>query len=429
MIQTVNDEILKSFYKIDSGAELDYQRERFCDLLKGFENTFGDSKEGHELSIFSSPGRTEICGNHTDHQNGQVLAAAINLDTIAATRINNEGVIRIQSEGYPPIRIDLNDIDTPKEEEKGRTRALVKGVLKYLKNCGYSINEGFDAYIISDVDPGSGLSSSASFEVLIGTIISGIFFDGAISKILIAKAGQYAENVFFGKPCGLMDQMACSVGSLVYIDFKKKEDPFIEPVDFILSDYNFSLAITNTGGSHSDLTNEYADVTEEMRKIATALNTDTGTLLGLKIQDIYNNIARLRQEAGDRAVLRAIHFINENERVLKLVNAIKEKDINEALRLINESGNSSYKYLQNVYVASNPKSQNVALALAITDEWLSRNNLSGASRVHGGGFAGTIQAFISSDMADTYKELMDKIYGKDSCKILKIRQQGGERII
>lgn len=402
---------------------------RFEEAKSIFEDYFG-KEEMNNLSFYSSPGRTEIGGNHTDHQHGEVLAAALDIDTIAVVRRSNSNMIRIQSEGYPPFEVDINDVDEPKPQEKGRTKALIRGVIKYLKDRNYKIAGGFDAYVTSDVEPGSGLSSSASFEVLIGTIVSGEFNDSKIEPEVIAKAGQYAENVFFGKPCGLMDQMACAIGGVVHIDFRNLDKPVVKRLDFDLLENGLSLCITNTGGSHSDLTDEYKSVTDEMKSVADILKTKTTTLLDVTADDIYTNIDVLRREAGDRAVLRALHFIDENQRVRREAEAIRLHDIELFLQLINDSGNSSYKYLQNVYVAANPRSQNVALALAVTEEFIGRTGQrqKAASRVHGGGFAGTIQTFISSDKAEEYKKLMDRIFGEDSCQIVNIRQQGGIKV-
>ncbi|MCQ2534331.1 MAG: galactokinase [Clostridia bacterium] len=402
---------------------------RFEEAKSIFEDYFGEEEMGN-LSFYSSPGRTEIGGNHTDHQHGEVLAAALDIDTIAVVRRSNSNMIRIQSEGYPPFEVDINDVDEPKPQEKGRTKALIRGVIKYLKDRDYRITGGFDAYVTSDVEPGSGLSSSASFEVLIGTIVSGEFNDSKIEPEVIAKAGQYAENLYFGKPCGLMDQMACAIGGVVHIDFRNLDKPVVKRLDFDLLENGLSLCITNTGGSHSDLTDEYKSVTDEMKSVADILKTKTTTLLDVTADDIYTNIDVLRREVGDRAVLRALHFIDENQRVRREAEAIRLHDIELFLQLINDSGNSSYKYLQNVYVAANPKSQNVALALAVTEEFIGRTDQrqKAASRVHGGGFAGTIQTFISSDKAEEYKKLMDRIFGEDSCQIVNIRQQGGIKV-
>lgn len=407
--------------------------ERFNEAIKIFEDYYGDIEE-KEISLYSSPGRTEIGGNHTDHQHGEVLAAAIDIDTIAVVRRSESktasNLIRIQSEGYPPFEVDINDVDEPKPEEKGRTKALIRGVVKYLKDNGFAITSGFDAYVTSQVEPGSGLSSSASFEVLIGAIISGEFYEEKIPATILAKAGQYAENVFFGKPCGLMDQMACAVGGVVHIDFRDASNPVIDRLEFDPEEYGLSLCITNTGGSHSDLTDEYKSVTDEMHEVARILKAPGDVLLDVTYEDILTKIDIIRREVGDRAVLRAMHFIDENERVREETEAIRSGDIEGLLKLINDSGNSSYKYLQNVYVGSDPRHQNLALALKITEEFIKREGieLMSASRVHGGGFAGTIQAFISRDKASDYKDLMDGIYGQDACQILGIRQYGGTKI-
>ena len=393
------------------------QLKRYEAAIESFVKNF-NTREG--LEIYSAPGRTEICGNHTDHQHGEVLAASINLDAIAIVKKTSGDTVRVVSGDAPLITID--DL-AKKEDEKGTTAALIKGVISTLNDEGY-VTGGFDAYITSDVLIGAGLSSSAAFETLIGTIIAGLYNNMEIDPVTIAKAGQIAENEFFGKPCGLMDQMACSVGNMVHIDFKDPADPVIEKIDFDFAKTGYSLCITDTKGSHSDLTHEYAAVPSEMKEIAKLLGHDV--LRPVTLDDILDNITELRAKAGDRAVLRAIHFVEEDARVTEGVNALKENDLQKFLKVIRASGNSSFKYLQNVYTSSDVKTQNVSIALAVSDAVLEDDE---CSRVHGGGFAGTIQAFVKNENTDKYRQAMDKIFGEGSCRILKIRKYGGIKVI
>ena len=393
------------------------QLKRYEAAIESFVKNF-NTREG--LEIYSAPGRTEICGNHTDHQHGEVLAASINLDAIAIVKKTSGDTVRVVSGDAPLITID--DL-AKKEDEKGTTAALIKGVISTLNDEGY-VTGGFDAYITSDVLIGAGLSSSAAFETLIGTIIAGLYNNMEIDPVTIAKAGQIAENEFFGKPCGLMDQMACSVGNMVHIDFKDPADPVIEKIDFDFAKTGYSLCITDTKGSHSDLTHEYAAVPSEMKEIAKLLGHDV--LRPVTLDDILDNITELRAKAGDRAVLRAIHFVEEDARVTEGVNALKENDLQKFLKVIRASGNSSFKYLQNVYTSSDVKTQNVSIALAVSDAVLEDDE---CSRVHGGGFAGTIQAFVKDENTDKYRQAMDKIFGEGSCRILKIRKYGGIKVI
>ena len=394
-----------------------YQRERYIKAISEYEKLYGEG----DADMFSAPGRSEVCGNHTDHQRGEILAASINLDAIGIISKTDDDTVRIVSDGYDEIVIKTKDI-TLKEEEKGTTTALIKGVLSKAKDQGYAIG-GFKGYITSDVLIGAGLSSSAAFETLIGTIVSYLYNDGAIDAVTIAVIGQYAENVYFGKPCGLMDQMACSVGNLVHVDFADTKDPKIEKIDYDLGSHGYSLCITDTKGSHADLTDEYAAIPEEMKSVAACFGKDV--LRGITMEDILSRIDELREKAGDRAVLRAIHFIEENERVKRCVTTLKADDTEGFLKTIKSSGDSSYKYLQNVYCNSDVSHQNVSLALAVSETLLKEN---GVCRVHGGGFAGTIQAFVKDEAVKTYMEGMNRVFGAGSCKVLKIRKYGGIRI-
>ena len=383
-------------------------------LDAGFAAAFGGAPERY----FSAPGRTEIGGNHTDHQRGRVLAAAVNLDTRAAVRVNGTNVIRILSKGYPMSQVDLTDL-TPVESEINSTPALIRGVAARFAQLGCEV-KGFDAYCESTVLPGSGLSSSAAYEVLIGTIVNHLFFDGKVSQPEIAMIGQYAENVFFGKPCGLMDQMASAVGNLVTIDFFDKDAPVIEPVNFDFASCGHALCIIDSGADHADLTDEYAAVPGEIKAVAAYFGKDV--LTQIEEADFYAAIPALRKACGDRAVMRAIHFYQENARVPQQVAALKEGDFSKFLSLVKQSGYSSYMYLQNVIPAGYKAHQDVAVALALCEHYLAGK---GAYRVHGGGFAGTVQAFVPFEILDTFKTGMDAVLGEGACHILSIRPQGG----
>ena len=374
-----------------------------------FFEIFGALPEAH----FSAPGRTEIGGNHTDHQRGRVLAAAVNLDTRAAVRRNGTGTIRIQSEGYPLCQIDLHDT-APIETERGTTAALIRGVAAWMLERGCPV-EGFDAYVTSSVLPGSGLSSSAAFEVLIGAIINGLF-GGGFTPAQLAIAGQFAENVYFGKPCGLMDQMASAVGGLVAIDFGP-ENPVVTKVDFDFSACGHALCIIDTGADHANLTGEYGSIPAEMKKIADYFGRDV--LSQVQEDAFFRHIPALRQYCSDRAVLRAIHFFEENNRVPQQVAALERGDFTAFLGLVNESGHSSWQYLQNVI--AHPQRQEMALTLALCRRLL---NSQGDCRVHGGGFAGTVQAFVPEDRLESFRSGIEAVLGPGTCHVLNIRPTG-----
>ena len=392
--------------------KLDHQLRLSLD--NGFRTAFGCEPERY----FSAPGRTEIGGNHTDHQRGRVLAGAVNLDTVAAVRPNGSTLIRILSEGYPMCQVDIADL-TPKSDEINTTMALIRGVAARFVQLGCQV-EGFDAYVTSTVLPGSGLSSSAAYEVLIGTIMNHLYFDGKVSQPEIAMIGQYAENVFFGKPCGLMDQMASAVGSMVTIDFLDKEHPVIEKVEFDFASCGHALCIIDSRASHADLTDEYAAITLELKAICGYFGKDV--LTQIPEQDFIAAIAQLRQQFGDRAVLRAYHFYKENARVPKQVAALKAGDFDAFLALVKESGYSSYMYLQNVIPAGYKEHQDVALSLSLCELYLGGR---GAYRVHGGGFAGTVQAFVPLDILDAFRSGIDAVLGEGACHVLSIRPHGG----
>ena len=409
------DDVLHKIY-IDAGR-IPYQRDRYLCALSQFEVHFGQG----DIVVFSAPGRSEIGGNHTDHQQGEVLAAAVNLDTIAMVRKTNNNYVYVLSDGYPMITVDLNFLDK-KEEEKGTTKALVKGVLYEAKKRGYAVG-GFEAYITGDVLVGAGLSSSASFETLIGTMVSGLYNGMNIPQTEIACIGQFAENEYFGKPCGLMDQMACAVGGLVHIDFKDKRNPVVEGVDFDLNQHGYSLCIIDTKGSHADLTEDYAAVPGEMKAVAAIFGKHV--LREVAKEDVFTSLNEIRRQLGDRAALRAIHFFEENERVSEEVASLQSKNVDRFLELVKASGDSSYKYLQNVYTNRDIEHQNISIALAVSEIFLKQN---GVARVHGGGFAGTIQAFVRDETVESYQKVMEEIFGKGACQVLKIRKDGGIKV-
>ena len=383
-------------------------------LDSGFAAAFGGAPERY----FSAPGRTEIGGNHTDHQRGRVLAAAVNLDTQAAVRINGANTIRILSKGYPMSTVELSQL-TPREAEINTTPALIRGVAARFAELGCPV-AGFDAYCESTVLPGSGLSSSAAYEVLIGTIINHLFFDGRVSQPEIAQIGQYAENVFFGKPCGLMDQTASAVGNLVTIDFFDKEHPVITPVAFDFAACGHALCIIDSRASHADLTDEYAAIPGEIKKVCAHFGREV--LTQIDEAEFYAAIPALRQSCGDRAVMRCIHFYQENARVPRQVAALQAGDFDEFLRLIGQSGRSSWMYLQNVIPAGYKAHQDVAVSLALCEHYLQGR---GAFRVHGGGFAGTVQAFVPFDLLDSFRAGINAALGEGACHVLSIRPQGG----
>ncbi len=387
-------------------------------LDAGFAAVFGGAPERY----FSAPGRTEISGNHTDHQRGRVLAGAVNLDTVAAVRVNGSNVIRIQSKGYPMCEICLDELE-PKESEINSTPALVRGVAARFAQLGCKVG-GFDAYCESTVLPGSGLSSSAAYEVLIGTIINHLFFEAKVSQPEIAQIGQYAENVFFGKPCGLMDQTASAVGGLVTIDFADKEHPDIRPVHFDFSTTGHALCIIDSRADHADLTDEYAAVTQELKAVCGYFGKEVMTQI--PEEEFYAAIPELRRLCGDRAVMRGIHEYNENRRVPQQVACLENGDFAGFLKLTKESGFSSWMYLQNVIPAGYVKQQAMAVALGLCEHYLQGK---GAYRVHGGGFAGTVQAFVPFEILESFRAGIDAALGEGACHVLSIRPQGGVEMV
>lgn len=395
--------------------DINVAKERYLKLLDSYCEFFG---EYTDVRVFSAPGRTEVGGNHTDHQHGRVLAGSIDLDAVAVVSQNNENKIVLKSEGYDILSVDLNDLAFNKNEE-GTTSALIRGCCNFVAERGFKIG-GFNAYVTSNVLRGSGLSSSAAFEVLICTILNALFCNNELNKVDVAVISQKAEREYFGKPCGLLDQMACSQGGFTAIDFKEPTTPVIESVDFDITAKNHVLCVVDTHGDHADLTQDYADITIECKNISNYFNKEF--LRDVCIKDFYDSIKDLRQKFGDRAVLRAIHFFNENQRAEDEKIALQRDDFERFLDLVNESGDSSYKYLQNIYSNTNVSNQGLSLALALTEMFL---NGEGASRVHGGGFAGTIQCYIPTDRIIEYKEMIDSVFGENSCQILKIRPVGG----
>ncbi len=387
-------------------------------LDNGFQAAFGRKPNRY----FSAPGRTEIGGNHTDHQRGRVLAGAVNLDTRAAVATNGTKTVRILSKGYPLCTVDLGTL-VPQKEEINTTPALVRGVCARFAELGCQV-DGFDAYCESTVLPGSGLSSSAAFEVLIGTIVNGLFFDGKVSQPEIAQIGQYAENVFFGKPCGLMDQTASAVGNLVTIDFYDKDHPVIEPVDVDFSAYGHALCIIDSQASHADLTDEYAAIPGEIKQVCAYFGKEV--LSQIPEEDFYAAIPALRKTCPDRAILRSVHFYQDNARVPQQVAALRESNFDRFLQLVKESGQSSYMYLQNVIPAGYTTHQDVAVALALCEHYLQGK---GAYRVHGGGFAGTVQAFVPFELLEEFRSGIDAALGQGACHVLSIRPQGGVEMV
>ncbi|WP_294731827.1 galactokinase family protein [uncultured Faecalibaculum sp.] len=393
------------------------ERDRYVYALNSFMEHFGDL----EVSVFTAAGRTEVSGNHTDHQHGRVLAASVNLDSIGVAA-KADDVIEVVSDAFDIAPLSTADL-TKDPAQEGTSEALIKGVYQGFVNDGYHTG-GMKAFVTSNVLAGAGLSSSASFEVLIGCILNGFYNDNTVPLPEIAKIAQYAENEYFGKPCGLMDQCACACGGLVTIDFNDPKQPVIEPIPVDFAKYGHSLCIVDTKGSHADLTDEYAAIPQEMKSVARAMGKDV--LRQVDEAAFYASLPALRKECGDRAVLRAVHFFNENRRVPDIVQALKADDFDAFLAGINASGNSSFEYLQNVFPKGADRQMEVALGLALAQQALEGT---GASRVHGGGFAGTIQAFVPDEKVPAFKELLESCFGPGSCHVLKIRKYGGHQVL
>ena len=401
------------------------QRTRILKAVDEYHKNFSEN----DISLFSSPGRSEISGNHTDHQHGMAVAAAVNLDVLCAASPNGSSNVCVISEGYEPFNVNIENLKFS-QGETGTTTSLIKGILKGMKEEGREIG-GFNCYMTSSVLQGSGLSSSAAFENALGTIVNCFFNEGKIHPTEIAKISKFAENVYFGKPSGLLDQIASSTGGLIKIDFKDPENPEVNKLDVDFEQFGTSLCIVDTKGSHADLTDEYAAITKEMKTVAEFFGKTH--LRSVNPDDFYANIPELRKKCTDRAILRALHFFNEEENVTKAVENLEKKNFQTFLHFIKASGNSSYKFLQNIYSTKYPENQNLSLALAVSDHILQNEKgaalRKGVCRVHGGGFAGTIQAFVKNDFVQTYKTEIEKVFGPGSCYILKIRPEGSVKII
>ena len=397
--------------------QLEHQKLRYVQAIEKFIDLYGNQ----EVSIYSTPGRSEVCGNHTDHQHGEVLAAAINLDIIAVVA-KDDTKIKILSDDYDIEAIHIDDL-TLRENEKESSEGLIRGILARFQQLQHKIG-GFVGYMTSDVLQGSGLSSSAAFEVMIGTILSGMYNDMKVDPVTIAKIGQYSENVFFGKPCGLMDQCACSVGSLIHIDFKDNENPIVEKINVDFPRFHHSLCIVDVHASHADLTEDYASIPEELKEVDHFFHQEY--LRDVDEKEFYEHLTEVREAVNDRAVLRAIHVFKENKRVQQAVQSLKQEDFDTFKTIVKASGESSFKYLQNIYSNHYVGQQAVSLALALSENLLGAH---GVCRVHGGGFAGTIQAFVEDDYVEAYKQGIEKYFGEGSCHILKIRKYGGMKVI
>ena len=410
------DETLTQLY----GPErLEGARARCAAVCAGFAKTFSSIPE----ALFSAPGRTELGGNHTDHQRGRVLAASVDLDVLAAAAPNQSGMLRIQSEGYPLIVVDLGEL-SPRPEEANTSAALIRGVAARLAALGCPLQgAGLDAYVVSDVPGGSGLSSSAAFEVLIGTMLNELFWGGKCTPVEIAQIGQYAENVFFGKPCGLMDQTACSVGGVVAIDFADAARPAVEQIGLDLRSAGYALCILDSGAGHADLTGEYAAITDELRAVSRYFGREV--LRQVPEADFLAALPQVRRAAGDRAVLRALHFYGEDRRAADEAEALRGGDFDRFLELVRASGRSSALYLQNVVPTGQTADQALLVALAVSERLLAGR---GAVRVHGGGFGGTAQAFVPLEMLEDFRAGIEAVLGKGSCHVLSIRPVGGVRM-
>lgn len=396
---------------------LDYQIKRYEQAAKDFKEAFGYEAE----CVFSAPGRSEICGNHTDHNLGKAVGASINLDTLAFVAKRDDGKISIKAKGFSDINIDINKLEKVDSEE-GNSTSLVKGVCKKLSDMGYKIG-GFDAFTTNDVFKGSGLSSSAAFEIIMAFIINSLYNDEKIDAKTLSVASQYAENVYFGKASGLLDQLSCAYGGIISIDFKNATDPIVERVPFDFGATGYSMVITDTRCDHADLTDDYVAIKSEMQSVAQ--HFDANHLREVDYADFYAALPELKAKLPERAIIRAFHYFNENSNVEKLAAALKENDFDKFLSIVNRSGASSFRYLQNIYSDKNPKSQGMSLAIALSEQILDGK---GASRVHGGGFGGTMQAYVPNDMVNEYIEKMESVFGDKCCYLLKIRSVGPIRV-
>ncbi len=418
-LKRISDGCLDSlFAELYTSENVDFQKKRYINAVEKFSELY---PERDDIHIYSASGRTEITGNHTDHQHGCVIAGAVNLDTIGIASFHNENTVRIQSEGYDEISVALNDLGI--HENKNSSSEIVRGICAKFAGMGVKIN-GFDMYTTSDVLSGSGISSSASFETLVATAINCFYNNGQTDAVEIAKIGQFAENVYFGKKSGLMDQLVCSVGGFVFIDFKDIENPYIEKVNADLSETGYKLIITDTKGSHSDLTDDYVTVRSEMESVAKYFGKNVLREVDEKI--FWESIPDIRKKISDRSVLRAVHFFDDSRRAEKEKNALSENRFEDFIRLVNDSGNSSMNLLQNLYSCKNPCEQAIPLAIMAGKRILGGR---GAVRVHGGGFAGTVQAFVPCELVNSYITEMNRIFGDNSCSVLTIRPVGSIEII
>ena len=422
LVENINGGALDSKFAALYGKEnVESAKQRYTDAIEKFTEAYGCDRE---LSLFSVAGRSELSGNHTDHNRGCVVAASISLDVIAVASPTDDGIITLISEGFGKDTVNIAEFCAPITEKFGTSESIIAGMCAGFSANGYKTG-GFVAYVTSNVLKGSGLSSSATFEDMIGTIESHLYNDGRVDNVEIAKLAQWAENNFFGKPCGLMDQVACAVGGIVAIDFKNTKDPVITPIDFDITGAGYNLCIVNTGGNHADLTDDYASVPAEMKSVAAYFGKEV--LREVDEADVIANIASLREKLGDRAIMRALHFFEENKRVGMQKAALESGDLDAFFENVKSSGRSSFCYLQNVYTNKNVSEQGLSLALCLAERIL--KDKKAAWRVHGGGFAGTIQAFVPSDAVAEFKNTMDSCFGEGACIVLNVRPVGATKIL
>ncbi|MBR3686828.1 MAG: galactokinase [Clostridia bacterium] len=422
LVENINGGALDSKFAALYGKEnVESAKQRYTDAIEKFTEAYGCDRE---LSLFSVAGRSELSGNHTDHNRGCVVAASISLDVIAVASPTDDGIITLISEGFGKDTVNIAEFCAPITEKFGTSESIIAGMCAGFSANGYKTG-GFVAYVTSNVLKGSGLSSSAAFEDMIGTIESHLYNDGRVDNVEIAKLAQWAENNFFGKPCGLMDQVACAVGGIVAIDFKNTKDPVITPIDFDITGAGYNLCIVNTGGNHADLTDDYASVPAEMKSVAAYFGKEV--LREVDEADVIANIASLREKLGDRAIMRALHFFEENKRVGMQKAALESGDLDAFFENVKSSGRSSFCYLQNVYTNKNVSEQGLSLALCLAERIL--KDKKAAWRVHGGGFAGTIQAFVPSDAVAEFKNTMDSCFGEGACIVLNVRPVGATKIL
>ena len=422
IIEKINCGALDQKFSTLYGKEnVESAKQRYTDAVAKFIGAYGEDRE---LSLFSVAGRSELSGNHTDHNRGCVVAASISLDVIAVASPTDDGIITVISEGFGKDIVNIKEYCAPNTEKFGTSESIVAGMCAGLSNSGYKTG-GFVAYVTSNVLKGSGLSSSAAFEDMIGTIESHLYNGGRVDNVEIAKLAQWAENNFFGKPCGLMDQVACAVGGIVAIDFKNTKDPVITPIDFDITGAGYNLCIVNTGGNHADLTDDYASVPAEMKSVAAYFGKEV--LREVDEAEVIANVADLREKLGDRAIMRALHFFEENKRVGMQKAALESGNLDAFFENVKASGRSSFCYLQNVYTNKNVSEQGLSLALCLAERIL--KDKKAAWRVHGGGFAGTIQAFVPSDTVAEFKNTMDSCLGEGACIVLNVRPVGATKIL